>query len=119
MYHVQIPWRSSKCFKFRKKFVVCRFCNIISFTLVHIQLLYCNLLLCCPVGWGCTLTASLQRGKTPPPTNECPGNDTKQSDGEVPVILELWGMWSTPSLPLLPGPFWLGMVAPDRALFMG
>ena len=31
--------------------------------------------------------------------NECPGNDTKQSDGEVPVMLELWGMQSTSSLP--------------------
>ena len=31
-------------------------------------------------------------------------NDTKQSDGEVPVLLELWEMQSTPSLPLLPGP---------------
>ena len=25
------------------------------------------------------------------PRNECPGYDTKQSDGEVPVILGLWG----------------------------
>ena len=39
--------------------------------------------------------------KTP---NECSGYDSKQSDGEVPVMLELWGMQSTPSLPLLPGP---------------
>ena len=39
-----------------------------------------------------------------PPTNECPGYDTKQSDGEVPAVLELSGMRSTPSLPLLPGP---------------
>ena len=31
-------------------------------------------------------------------SNECPGYDTKQSDGEVPVMLELWGMRSTPSL---------------------
>ena len=54
-----------------------------------------------------------------PPRHECPGYDTKQSDGEVPAMLELWGMWSTPSLPLLPGPFWPGMVAPDRALSMG
>ena len=50
------------------------------------------------------------------PYNECSGYDTKQSDGEVPVMLELWGMWSTPLL--LPGPLWLGMVAPDRALSM-
>ena len=37
--------------------------------------------------------------------NECPGYDTK-SDGEVPVMLKLWGMQSTPSLPLFPGRLW-------------
>ena len=50
---------------------------------------------------------------------ECPGYETKQADGEVPVMLELWGIRSTPSLPLLPGPIWPGVVAPDRALSMG
>ena len=45
--------------------------------------------------------------------------DIKQSDGEVPVMLGLWGMRSTPSLPLLPGPLRPGVVAPDRALAMG
>ena len=55
----------------------------------------------CPVSWGCRI----QRGKTPPRLpNECPGYDTKQSDGEVPAVLELWGMQSTPLLTLLPGP---------------
>ena len=29
-------------------------------------------------------------------------------------MLELWGMQTTPSLPSLPGPFWPGMVAPDK-----
>ena len=29
--------------------------------------------------------------------------DTKQSDGETLVMLELWGMQSIPLLPLLPG----------------
>ena len=53
------------------------------------------------------------------PTNVCPGYDTKQADGEAPIMLELWGMRSTPSLLLLPGPLWPGMVAPDRALSMG
>ena len=48
-----------------------------------------------------------------PPLNKCPPYDTKQSDGEV---LE---MWSTPSLPLLLDPLWLGVIAPDRVLFMG
>ena len=44
---------------------------------------------------------------------QCPGYD-KQSDGEVPAMLELWGMQSTPSLPSLPGPLWPGVVAPDK-----
>ena len=37
----------------------------------------------------------------------------------VQVMLELWGMQSTPSLPSLPGPLWNGMVAPDRVVSMG
>ena len=51
--------------------------------------------------------------------NECPRYDTKQSDDEVPVMQELWGMRSSPLLPSLDGAFWLGMVAPDRVLSMG
>ena len=51
--------------------------------------------------------------------NKCPGYDTKQSDGVVLVILEFWGLWSTPSLPLLQGPLWSGMVASDRVLSLG
>ena len=34
-------------------------------------------------------------------------------------MLELWGMWSTHSLPFLPGPLWPGVVAPDWVLYMG
>ena len=36
--------------------------------------------------------------------NECPGYDTKQSDGEALVILELWGMQITHLLSSFPGP---------------
>ena len=43
----------------------------------------------------------------------------KQSDGEGLVMLELQGMQSATSLPLLPGPFWPGVVVPDRVLSMG
>ena len=64
-----------------------------------------------------TPTASPQRSKTPP--NESPGYDTKQSDREASVILELWGMLSSSSLPSLPGPLWPGGVAPDRVLSIG
>ena len=66
---------------------------------------------------GHTPIASLQRGKTPSP-NECPWYDTKQSDGEVPVMLELWGTRSTPLLPSLLVPIWPGVVASDRILWM-
>ena len=64
-----------------------------------------------------TPTASLQRGKTTP--NECPGYDSKQSDGEVPVMLGPWGLGSTPSLSLLSGPLWPGVVAPDKGPIYG
>ena len=72
----------------------------------------------CPVGWGCRIhRLHLCRGvKFPPsPTSVL---DMTQNNGDVPVILELWGMQSTPLLPLLPGPLWLGVVAPDRVLSM-
>ena len=75
----------------------------------------------CPVGWGCrTHQLHLYRGLRPHPThNKGLEYDTKQSDGEVPVMLGLWEMRNTPSLPLLPGSLWPRVVAPDRALSMG
>ena len=73
----------------------------------------------CPVSWGCRIHwLHLSRGVRPP-LNKCPGYDTKQSDGEVPAMLELWGMRSTPSLPLLPGPLRPGVVAPDKGPIYG
>ena len=42
----------------------------------------------------------------------------KLSDGKAPT-LEIWGIWSTPSLPLLPGLFCSRMEAPDRVPPMG
>ncbi len=39
--------------------------------------------------------------------------------GEIPVMMELWGMRSTSSLSSLPGPLWPGIVTPDRVLSMG
>ena len=35
------------------------------------------------------------------------------------VMLELWGMWSTPLLPSLPGRLWPGVVAPDKGPIYG
>ena len=51
--------------------------------------------------------------------NECPGYDIKHSDGKAPVILELWRMQSTSSVPSLPDPLWARVVAPDRVLSIG
>ena len=52
---------------------------------------------------------SCRGGKSTP--NECPVYDSKQSDGEVPVMLGLWGMLS-----LLPSPLCPRMVVSDRVL---
>ena len=41
--------------------------------------------------------------------DKCSGYDTKPSDGETSVM-ELWEMWSTPLLHLLPGSLWPGML---------
>ena len=57
--------------------------------------------------------ASLQKGMISLP-NEYSGYDTKQSHGEALVMLKLWGMPSTPSLPSLQG-----VVTPEWFLFMG
>ena len=46
--------------------------------------------------------------------NGCPWYDTKKSDGEVSVMLELLEMLSTLLLPSLPGPLWPGGVGHDR-----
>ena len=40
-----------------------------------------------------------------PPSNDCRGYDTKPSHDEA-FVLELWGIWSTSSLPLLLVPLW-------------
>ena len=67
------------------------------------------LILTCPVGWKSRIHQLLLcRGMTPP--NECPGYDTKQSDGEAPVMLELCGMQSASLLPSFPGSLSMGPI---------
>ena len=76
----------------------------------------------CPIGWGCRIhRLHLCRGvSTPPPRRTSVLlYDIKQTDGEILEMLQLWGMQSTLSLPLLPGPLWPGVVAPDRVQSMG
>ena len=64
--------------------------------------------------WDCRIYRLLLCRGVIPPHNECPVYDTKQSDDEIPVMLELWEMQSTPSLLSLLGPLWPGGVAPDK-----
>ena len=80
----------------------------------------------CPVTLGCLCPGSffrlrpcnlLCRGTSAPP-QKCPGYDTKQSDCEVPVMLELWGIQNTPSSRSILGPLCPGVVALDRVLSM-
>ena len=53
-------------------------------------------------------------------SNECTGYNTKQADGETPVLLEVWGMCNTLSLSWLTCTVWPGVIAPDRAqIIMG
>ena len=71
----------------------------------------------CPVGWGCRTHRLHTCSGVKPHQRISRIYDSKQPDGEVPVILDLWGMQSTsslPSLPCLPG-----VVKPDRILSMG
>ena len=42
-----------------------------------------------------------------------------KSDGEALVMLEIWGMQSTPLLTSFQSPLWPGVVAPDRVLSIG
>ena len=49
--------------------------------------------------------------------NERPWYNNKLSDGET-SLQELWEIWSTPSLPLVPGLLWSRVVVPDRILYM-
>ena len=82
------------------------------------QLLIFSLLYPCPVDLTSRIhQVNLYRGVRPSP-NECSGYDTKQPDGEVLVMLELWVMQSTPLLPSLPGPLWPGEVTPNMVLSM-
>ena len=66
-----------------------------------------------PIGWGHRIyQLHFCRGVSPTSTT-CPGYDIKQSNGEA-LALEILEMWTTSSLPLLPGQLWPKVVVPDR-----
>ena len=67
------------------------------------------------VGLGCRIRQLYLCKEVKKPSKRVSRDDPKPSDGKVPV-LKFWGMWSTPSLSLLSGALWPGVVAPDRVL---
>ena len=68
----------------------------------------------CPVSWGCRIQQLLLCRRVRPPTLISVLDMTLNN-----LMMRLRGMWSTLSLPLLPGPLWPSVVASDRALSMG
>ena len=69
------------------------------------------------VCWGCKIhRLILCRGIPPPQYDRILGYDTKQFDGEVPLML---GNTCTVLLKSLPGPPWPGVVSPDEILSLG
>ena len=70
----------------------------------------------CPVHWGCRTQWLLPCRVVRLLHNECPEYDTKPSDGEVPVMLQFWGIRNIPLLSSLSGPLWPGVITPDRFL---
>ena len=66
-----------------------------------------------PVGWGCIIhRMHLCRWVRPSPHSSTSVMDMTLNN----LMLELWRMQSTPSLPSLPGLLWSGVVAPNRVL---
>ena len=58
----------------------------------------------CPVDWGRRIHRLILCRGVRSPHNECFGYGSKQFDSKVPVVLDLCGMQSTPSLTPFPGP---------------
>ena len=106
----------SKC-RFSFKYLLYLKLVLLSFFL-YILFLSFSMLNYCPVGWSCRIHW-LHLCREVRPHQRVSWIDSKQSDGEVPVMLKLWGMQSTPSLPSLQGPLLPGVVAPNRVLSMG
>ena len=79
--------------------------------------IFCEILVLGPVGCDCIIHRLHLCGGVRF-LNDCLRYDTKQLDGEVPVMLQFWGMWSTPLFPSLLRPLWPGVVAPNRVLSM-
>ena len=96
---------------------VCQWLIFISISFILFLLLFISTLIHknCPVGWGCRIHRLHLHKGVRLPSNECPVYDTKQSDGDVPVMLDFWGIRNTeyPSIAIA-----THAVASDRVLCM-
>ena len=68
---------------------------------------------CCIIFSCGLLPRRLELYTLPPPPTSVLDMTLNNLKVEVPVMLELWGMQSTPLLPTLPGPLWPGVIVPD------
>ena len=83
------------------------------------QLTAFTLFLLSPVSWCCRIhRLHLYRGIRPPPPHTHT-HTTSVLGMILNNLMELWGMLHIPLLPLLSGPLWPGVVAPDRVLSFG
>ena len=73
----------------------------------------------CLVGWKAVEYTDFISAEGLDTHHQCPGYETKQSVGDVPVMLKLCGIRRALSLSSFPGLLWPGVVAPDRVQSMG
>ena len=72
-----------------------------------------------PFGWDCRISRLyLLKEVRHTSHNEGAGCDTKPSNGEA-LVLELWGIWSTTSVPWLPVCLRPGVAVPLRVTSLG
>ena len=110
-------WRHTKNFSLSPSLLVICLPILSPYASICLSLAVChsNERLPSRLGLQNTGTASLN----PHPAQQVSWYNTNQSNGEVPVMLELWVMRSIPLQPSLQDPLRPGVVAPDRVLSMG
>ena len=95
--------------------IICYLISVFVFSLVTLS----GATTLSPVSWAWKIHQLLLCKGVRLSPSKCPEYiSIKPFDGEAPT-LEFWVMWHTPSLPLLPGPLWNRVVAPDWVLSMG
>ena len=102
-------------------FLIAHFYLTIIIIIVFIQrYVYVYLTLRSPVGWVCEihrLHLCIEVRLLPNKFLDRTLNHLMSN--HLMARLQIWGIWNTPSLPLLPRSLWPGVVAPDRVISQG